>query len=399
MGPNRFLPLLLFAAGCGAAGAAGPVVRDSAGITIVENAAPSDAVYRIVDSVPLVDVGGSDDPNQELVRITDIVRLTDGTIVAADGGARNLRVFSADGRWIRTIGRQGGGPGEFQRLSGLELLSGDTIAAFDFQHRRLAFFTPDGGLAREVTLTADVGGLPILVGRFPDGRLLIRTGLAFGGGVQAAGLVRDTANLIVLNADGAAADTLGRFPGSESLVKTGGTGDRRFIEVRSLPLGKSSVFVVAGPRLVAATTDEYDVRLYRADSGLERIVRRAHTPRPVTEADIERYIGTVTGVNAKQEQEALRRFVREAPMPSAMPAHGRIVPGPDETLWVQEYAAPGEDGPTRYSVFDSTGRWLGDVTMPARFTPFVITGALVVGRWRDPDDVEHLRVYRLAAPR
>jgi hypothetical protein len=47
-------------------------------------------------------------------------------------------------------------------------------------------------------------------------------------------------------------------------------------------------------------------------------------------------------------------------------------------------------------VFDDTGRWLGGVDVPARFFVFDITADALIGRWSPPDDVQTVRVYRLA---
>jgi hypothetical protein len=51
--------------------------------------------------------------------------------------------------------------------------------------------------------------------------------------------------------------------------------------------------------------------------------------------------------------------------------------------------------PTSWRVFDKAGKWLGTVTLPARFNPMDIGTDYVLGLWRDEDDVEHVRMYRL----
>jgi hypothetical protein len=54
--------------------------------------------------------------------------------------------------------------------------------------------------------------------------------------------------------------------------------------------------------------------------------------------------------------------------------------------------------PTAWRVFDPSGIWLGTVTLPARFNPMDIGKDYVLGLWRDEDDVEHIRIYRLRKP-
>src|SRR6185295_16557991 len=96
----------------------GAEVRDSAGVAIVENAEPLDGSnprYRI-DSVPLVDIGGgSGGPHAEFSQGVFLAHLSDGRVVVADAHSHELRWFGS-GRWIRSAGRNGGGPGEFQQI-------------------------------------------------------------------------------------------------------------------------------------------------------------------------------------------------------------------------------------------------------------------------------------------
>ena len=54
--------------------------------------------------------------------------------------------------------------------------------------------------------------------------------------------------------------------------------------------------------------------------------------------------------------------------------------------------------PSQWDVFDPAGAWLCTVEMPASFTPLEIGVDYVAGVWRDDDDVEHARLYRLTKP-
>src|SRR5690606_18394752 len=97
---------------CGAADRSGDrvVVRDSAGVRIVENVEPAwcpvDA-WRIPDA-PVVPIGAVEgEAHEQFFRITGILRLDDGRIVVADDGARELRFYDAAGHFLSSAGRQG----------------------------------------------------------------------------------------------------------------------------------------------------------------------------------------------------------------------------------------------------------------------------------------------------
>ena len=70
-------------------------------------------------------------------------------------------------------------------------------------------------------------------------------------------------------------------------------------------------------------------------------------------------------------------------------------------LWVEHYRwvtpdemAP-EPQPTEWTVFGSTGQWLGEVEVPARFMLRDVRGDRVVGIHVDQNDVQSIRVYPL----
>ncbi len=92
------------------------VVRDSAGVTVVENRRPQPDMQLgwEIGAAPSLSVGGAvDDPAHDLFNVTDATRLADGAIVVADAGSGELRVFDASGVHRDSWGGRGEGPGEF----------------------------------------------------------------------------------------------------------------------------------------------------------------------------------------------------------------------------------------------------------------------------------------------
>lgn len=69
---------------------------------------------------------GGDDPNFIFGDIRGVQAASDGTIFVLDYQAIEVRVFSPDGEFLRTIVRQGEGPGEVREANGI-VLSGDSL--------------------------------------------------------------------------------------------------------------------------------------------------------------------------------------------------------------------------------------------------------------------------------
>ncbi len=385
--------------GCatGDARAGKSTIRDSAGITIVESSAPATPVYRTVDSTPLLDLGGEGDPHVEFNRVVGPVLLADGGVVVGDGGTVELRVFGPDGAWRRNIGRKGGGPGEFMVLSVLHLLPGDSMVVYDASARRISVFSPDGELAGLVTPTAD--GFPRMIERLTDGRMFMRVGALAPPTAAGSGLRRDSATIGVLAADGAAWDTLGRFPGNEAFFEVEGRGGEVVsVGVFTLPFARTLLTAGWAGHLVVAPSDDWQLGVYDTSGALVRVIRRTARSRTLTDADFERLVASQVGSFATLDQEGRDRYaqrLRDMPRAATMPALGAVLGADDGTLWVSAYRYAGDPEPPAWSVFDPEGRWLGDVAFPERFTLRSVRATIAAGVWRDEDDVEHVRLYRL----
>ena len=379
------------------------VTRDSAGIQIVESTVPLGAEYVpwTIDTVPLIDLGArQDDPHEEFSGTVAPRRLGDGQIVVATSGASELRFFDSTGVWIRSVGRAGQGPGEFQSLGWLAVGPGDTLRTYDWSLRRLSVFTPAGTFVRSYLLASpgvERGAIPRAV--LADGTILV-SGTPFIRPGHPSGVARDTAPLLLYGMTGAVVDSFGRFPGSEALIE----GTENSVTVMDCPFGKD--LAIAVPRTYDAiylgSEDAPEVTVWTPTGHLTRILRWQAPPVAVTDKDRTAYLESMTqGARPGQEefQRRLQRMVQQAALPLQKPAYAGLVPGSNGTIWIQTYTAPDLIAATPFQVFDSTGQWLGTLTLPARFTARQIGEDFILGTWQDRDDVDHVRLYRLSRRR
>ena len=99
-----------------------------------------------------------------------MARMSDGRILLNTmAGEPSIAVFDSTGRHVRTIGRRGGGPGEFQALGRFKITGKDTLRVFDISARRMTVLSSTFALVQ--TLPVDImttGDVEVLA----DGRIV-----------------------------------------------------------------------------------------------------------------------------------------------------------------------------------------------------------------------------------
>lgn len=105
-----------------------------------------------LDEGASTEIGAVEGPDEVVFgRISGVLVDPEGRIHVADPQAREVRVFSPDGGFLRRVGRDGEGPGEFRHLSGLALAP-DGVAALDGSLGRVTVFDGSGQVVRTFRL-------------------------------------------------------------------------------------------------------------------------------------------------------------------------------------------------------------------------------------------------------
>ena len=391
---------LLCAALVGCSGEAdeapGSVVRDSAGVRIVENSGPrwtAETAWRL-SSEPLVDIGGGNDEQQQLFRVTGAVRLSDGRIVVANSGTHELRFYDPQGTYLSSLGGEGGGPGEFVFIGPVWLFATDSLLVFDTTPLRMSVFSVDGDggeFVRTFRLASLGQGVPFPIGVFSDGTVLARTSSS-SSGMPPAGLSRDPLHLWRYSLDGELLDTVGTFEGDEMYRAAVGQG----VVGMSVPFGRRARTAPSGTHLFFGSGDSYKIDVFSSNGSLERSIRQLVANAPVTKEEIER-IRRPPEDQSRPRPPGFRRMLNTMPFPETKPAYGELVVDAAGNLWVAEYSLRLFDA-TAWTVFDPQGTLLGTVQMPRGNRVRQIGHDFVLVTWRDEDDVEHVVMYDLVKP-
>jgi hypothetical protein len=396
-----FIAILLSLTACSNPRAPEAVVRDSAGIRIVDNA---DGVWApgeewTIDAEPTIRIGSVDGADQATLfsYVPSVKRLSDGRIVILEGQAGEVRWFDAAGRHLFTRGGKGDGPGEFTAVTELLILPGDTVLVRNAPRTKFALFTSDGELIREEYVDLNryrrLGQwMECLTGTLPDRSLL---GCQREPGTpepqEVPGHLRSYGRFAVAPPSLDTAYHLGVYGGIEQWGVDAGNGRTAYFvhpfhSITRLAIGG------APPRVAIALNPDYSIEIWTPTGRLETIVRRTNARRAATDEEHERAIELMRRYD--REDPSFERALVEMDIPDSIPAIGSLQFGPDGEIWAVRMSVMLED-PRIWDVFNREGAYLGEVAAPANFIIHEIGTDYVLGLRRGDLDVPFVEVYRL----
>ncbi len=393
--PLLFAGLALL--GCGESGGGWDgAVTDSAGVEIVTSSSglwgPGEA-WAVEQDLLVGTAEG--EPEYQFGQIAGIDVGSDGRIYVMDQQAREVRVFSASGEFVTSMGQPGSGPGELSQAAGPVFVTpGDTVVVPDMMQQRITLYTAAGEPAGSESLPM-TSGIAVKWMETP-GEDLIQQAMvmAFPGQEN----VEQKNLLIRREPTGEVVDTVLEMPIGQSVSFSGNTPNIRLFE--------SEPMWTMGPdgRLYTGINSEYSLNTYSPDGQLMRIVRMPFERRAISDsdqADLRRIIEELWREQGMQP-EALQVMSQALQFADFYPAYANILGGPDHTLWVQAIQTPDEIreaggtfniqdmGSATWQVFDDSGRLLGTLTMPPRFTPLAFIHGDLYGVMRDELDVQYV---------
>jgi len=345
---------------------------------------------------------GAED-TQALSEVSDIAVGAEGRIYVVQPAEKTVRVFAPDGRFVRTIGRRGSGPGEL-RAPGHAGWRGDTLVVIDPYRVRVTGFLPDGRYAFTLPFVRLGGFLPRAL--LADGRVLgstpfrsdavasgrtrfdemrVTTRAARGSVLLARLALRNQTAHVHLDPAGHPVDSYLPQPFSDAdLSDVDPQGRAVVVLSRPAPEAKHGTFTVTR---------------YEPDGRSRVLAAVRYIPETLRPAMVNDTVAHYAAMfEAMPELHALGRArvaaaVRRALyVPRTVPAALAVVAGGDETVWVLRSRA----GQTaRWMVFDRAGRLLAVVELPSALAVYAASRGHVWGVVHDADDVPAVHRYRL----
>jgi len=301
-------------------------------------------------------LGGFSEADEELFGVIGHVLIDDQDYVyILDSQLSEVRVFNIEGEYLRTIGREGEGPGEFRYPTGMLFLPNGKFGVI--QRNRLVLFDAEGKPA---------GDFPF---QEPEGKGFFRLMSVRPAGDQLAVLYelgyKDKSHWSTTHRLGLF-DTAGT---QQSVLIEAGTrmdyAGARFVEGDWNDFDQCWAASPDGWVFARGSFTEYEIRVWSPDGQLDRIIHRDYPPHRRSGDDIEE-------IKARWS----RRFQWLPDLDFEIeetwaPVHD-LYPQADGTLWVRTsrgWRDRGEGIMAGFDVFDREGSFVQEIMLRGEFDP------------------------------
>jgi len=369
-------------------------VSDSAGVEIAVSSGPEwrESAGWTIDPTPSLEIGVEEGEEPYMLsRVFDALRLPDGRILVGNSATSEIRVFDRNGKFLKSVGRKGNGPGEFGELSSVRFwrLRDGSLLGYDGGNLRVHLFDSTLAYQRTVRIESTREGLrAFLQGVFADGSwqmLALVPELKNEPGTY----LRSAQQFVRFNPDGTPDTTLRLVEGRMRFVhQFGSITTFPFVPFTAEPLA------AAGEHLWVVNGGGTELEQRNLRGNLVRVVRLARDiPRT---ADVyARYVkSSLATMDSTRRAQYEHFYGLNHPLPEHIPAYQAMLVDATSHVWLERYRLPGDTMPS-WDVVAPNGRWLGAVAVPARLRVMQVGADFVLGRHLDSLGVERIRVHPL----
>ncbi len=300
-----------------------------------------------------------------------------GRVYIEEGSDMSIKVFDAQGKYLRAIGRKGSGPGEFGRIFDLTLLPDGRLLVTDFETRRTSFFSPEGEFLSSFQWKKFFSQVHLVTNSSYTVNEMVAT--------------EDMRELWVKTIDfnGEELVTFGKFVYPE--FKMIRQGEMAFST--SVPYSPRSVFVGDQERQLFyhCLNDTYIIEVYDGDGKLVRKIDLPYEPPPVTREDVEEFLSRFKD----RPDSPFAEMAKDMDLPKVKTVTERMIIDNWGNLWVKtnEDRKESEKTFTAFDIFNPKGFY--DARVWLEFNPLFFpdgkmyrmiedeeTGALQLKRYR-----------------
>jgi hypothetical protein len=310
-----------------------------------------------------------------------------GNVYVLQQSPARIAKFGPDGEWIKDIGREGDGPGEFR--NGMIGVIGDTIFIQDPNNTRITTFLTDG--TPIASHTSQCCWFTSRLNTLSNGAVLIP-------GPPPNSESRGA--LFATHLDGRVIDTLLQPPESdveresywELVLRSGNSTSMSRMTIPFHPFDLTTVR--PDGKIVRGRSSEYRLVIGNDFTDTLRIFSASAPTISVSEAQRDSAYDVIRSRMPDRFREEFDRVAKKSDMPGTWPVWSGFHSDSDNNIWV---ALPGERGAySTYQVFNPDGILLGSVNGPgANLFSGYWTRTHIYMPAEDEDGLPYVRVYRI----
>jgi hypothetical protein len=303
--------------------------------------------------------GDTDDEDEFFGLISRITTDEAGNVYLLDTQLSEVKVFSPAGEYVRTLGREGEGPGEFRRPTGLFFVPGGNLGILQAAPPKIVLLTKEGDPAGEFPTPklAGEGFMVLLGGQYLGDRLALAA--------QANNFDQEkgtfTQNVFITAVDAEGNETT-RFHDESRLWEFANP----IIAEKDWDTIQNRWATSRDGRVFGCTQfDGYRVRCWNPDGSIDRIVEREHQTHKRSPEELDRIKSIYEAFTAQAPNSELKMSDHDKDVTS-------IHPRDDGTLWVLSSPgarSAGEGLVGTFDIFDRQGRFVQQATLKGQGRP------------------------------
>jgi hypothetical protein len=334
----------------------------------------------------------TEDAGVEFSRLSRVVPAPGGGVLIVETMPWSLHMFDVRGRFVRTVGRVGAGPGEYESLSGAGFLK-DTLWISDSRLRRVTLFATDGKVMRTVPQSPQA---------VPPGPGMTAAAVTLLSGDRALGSVSTVSSMIasgevkyrpmlMMTRDGRILDTLGLSPvGNSQLAIRYGTGGMFTAQpygdypLNAFAADAERVYVIDRAAATSARGATFGVTAlnFKGDTVWKR--RYPYTPVALARATVDSFVTQLMAPQGPRPGIPEAAIREPLYVPAFRAAVSDAVAATDGSLWVR---LSGTSENSQFLVIAPNGNLVGSVQVKRTVLVSAIDGDVVWMIDRDEDDV------------
>jgi hypothetical protein len=306
---------------------------------------------------------GEEDQEEEIFSQMSAVTVDDkGNIYILDREENIIKIFDSKGKFLRSFGKQGQGPGEMNGPIGLRITPDNELMVEDTLNQRLAFFSLDGKFLRQLS-TAKALGLALV-------RIDSKGNIMGQQIVTAEGKI--TREVKKYDSELNPLFTIAALDFPNVLTEKFNPFDLIFYS----ELAKDDTIYYGNLK-------EYKIEVFNPDGKIIKRILKEYNPVKITEKDKEEYLARLPSVAVA--------FKDRIEFPKNYPACQSFSLDDQGRLIVRTWERGKERGEFYYDVFDSEGRYIAKILLDVE--PMVWKASKLYAVEETEDGYHILRVY------